>query len=513
MAVRNNACNAAGGNVPPPVGSAGEAGDITGRLDSAPQRGADAGGRERPSPVKVSRYSLTVISVWTVAMVAMAAWNISYAKESSLTFARFQADAVTDRDQLYRRWNADLGGVYAAVTDRTPPNPHLANIPERDITTPQGRKLTLLNPAYMTRLVGGLAERQGQLPGHLTSLKPRRPENAPDTWESDALRQLEKDPALEQVSSEDLINGISYLRSMRPFYVVQGCLKCHADQGYRIGDLRGGLSVSVPLQPFDEVATHASLRIGGGYAAVWLFGLGVLWTVGRKLSRNVRYLSVARTTAETANARLTETKHCLEQEILVRQNSQIELNRSERCYRALFDDSHDALMTLAPPAWQFTSVNPATLKMFGVKDEAEFVTLTPQDLSPETQPDGSPSAEKAMEMIQTAMRAGSHSFEWNYRRIDGKIFPASVLLTRIEMEEQRYLQATVRDITERKQAEEELQQRMDEVERFNRQAVGREDRMIELKREVNEMARKAGVAPPYDTTFAESREGVIGDEG
>ena len=69
-----------------------------------------------------------------------------------------------------------------------------------------------------------------------------------------------------------------------------------------------------------------------------------------------------------------------------------------------------------------------------------------------------------------------------------------------------------RDITDRRRAERELQQRMDELEQFNRLAVDREERMIELKREVNEMARKAGAAPPYDLAFAESGKGVTDDE-
>jgi len=69
-----------------------------------------------------------------------------------------------------------------------------------------------------------------------------------------------------------------------------------------------------------------------------------------------------------------------------------------------------------------------------------------------------------------------------------------------------------RDITGRRRAKRELQQRMDELEQFNRLAVGREERMIELKREVNEMARKAGAAPPYDLAFAESGKGGTDDE-
>ena len=67
-------------------------------------------------------------------------------------------------------------------------------------------------------------------------------------------------------------------------------------------------------------------------------------------------------------------------------------------------------------------------------------------------------------------------------------------------------------IIERKQAKEESQRHLQELERFNRLTVGREQRMIELKREVNEMAHKGGLAPPYDLAFAESGKGGIGDE-
>ena len=112
----------------------------------------------------------------------------------------------------------------------------------------------------------------------------------------------------------------------------------------------------------------------------------------------------------------------------------------------------------ASASYRFTCANRATLKLFGAKDEAEFVALSPWDLSPEIQPDGRTSAEKAGEMIETAMRDGSHFFEWIHRRLSGEDFPASVLLTRIEMDGRVQLQATVRDITEQKQAEEELRQ-------------------------------------------------------
>jgi PAS domain S-box-containing protein len=131
------------------------------------------------------------------------------------------------------------------------------------------------------------------------------------------------------------------------------------------------------------------------------------------------------------------------------------IKHSKEKYRRLFESSRDAIMTLEPPSWAFTSGNPATLAMFGAKCVKEFISLSPGDLSPERQPDGRLSSEKAGDMIETAMREGYHSFEWIHRRMDGKEFPAAVLLIRVEISGKRYIQATVRDISERKLAEKE----------------------------------------------------------
>ena len=115
-------------------------------------------------------------------------------------------------------------------------------------------------------------------------------------------------------------------------------------------------------------------------------------------------------------------------------------------------------MTLAPPEWRFTSGNAAALAMFRSGSEAKFVETTPWKLSPEFQPNGTLSDESAHEMIEKAMREGSHYFEWVHRREDGEEFPATVLLSRFELDGRPMLQATVRDITGRKRTEETLRQ-------------------------------------------------------
>jgi two-component system, LuxR family, sensor kinase FixL len=140
------------------------------------------------------------------------------------------------------------------------------------------------------------------------------------------------------------------------------------------------------------------------------------------------------------------------------QRSKEALSKSEERYRVLFATSRDAIMTVEPPSWRFTSGNPATVEMFRTGSVNRFVTTAPWELSPEFQPDGRPSIEAAKAMLETAARQGSHYFEWRHKRLDGEEFPASVLLTRLELEGRMLIQATVRDLTERKRAEERIAQ-------------------------------------------------------
>lgn len=133
-----------------------------------------------------------------------------------------------------------------------------------------------------------------------------------------------------------------------------------------------------------------------------------------------------------------------------------EIEKSMKRFELLYQSSADAIMTLEPPEWKFTSGNPTALKMFNVGNEPEFVKLGPWDLSPKKQPDGSMSSVKAKEMIDKAMRDGSSYFEWMHKRYEGENFPTTVLLSKIKLGDREFLQATVRDISERKKAEEKL---------------------------------------------------------
>jgi PAS domain S-box-containing protein len=145
-------------------------------------------------------------------------------------------------------------------------------------------------------------------------------------------------------------------------------------------------------------------------------------------------------------------------DITERRNAEETLRASEARHRSLFEKSHDALMTLAPPDWRFTAANSTTLAMFGARDEKEFLARAPRDYSPRTQLDGSVSADRAPVMIASALTAGSHFYEWTFQRLNGQEFPATVLLTRMEIDGHALLHATVRDETEVKKLQAMLRQ-------------------------------------------------------
>jgi len=133
------------------------------------------------------------------------------------------------------------------------------------------------------------------------------------------------------------------------------------------------------------------------------------------------------------------------------------LQQSEERYHSLYVDSRDAVMILSLDQG-FLAGNPAAIEIFGCRDEQDFTTRTPASLSPEYQPDGARSVDKAQDMMRLAMEEGSHSFEWMHRRADGVDFLATVLLSRLGSGGKRLLQATVRDITESNRLEEMLKE-------------------------------------------------------
>ena len=209
--------------------------------------------------------------VWTLALATVLLLLIHQTRVFHRELAKTEAVANFNKDVAFRIWAAGHGGAYVPVTEKTPPNPYLSHVPYRDITSPDGKKLTLMNPAYMLRqMMQKYSELYG-VKGHITSLKHYRAETAPDEWEKAALTAFENGQKEKFEMSK--IDGALYLRLMRPLVTKNSCLKCHSKQGYRVGDIRGGVSVSVPMSTYikHEKAQIQGMAISLGF--VWLMGL------------------------------------------------------------------------------------------------------------------------------------------------------------------------------------------------------------------------------------------------
>ena len=131
------------------------------------------------------------------------------------------------------------------------------------------------------------------------------------------------------------------------------------------------------------------------------------------------------------------------------------VRRSETKFRTLYEATSDAVMLLTDKG--FFDCNPTTLAVFGCASREEFCSKHPADLSPPQQPDGTDSLTLAKQRINTAMETGTLRFEWMHQRANtGEVFPAEVLLNRMQLDGQPVLQAVVHEITERKAAQDEI---------------------------------------------------------
>jgi len=136
-----------------------------------------------------------------------------------------------------------------------------------------------------------------------------------------------------------------------------------------------------------------------------------------------------------------------------RKLAELILIESEERYRTLFEAANDAI--LLTQGDQIVDCNPKTLEVFGCT-KAQVMKEYPGKFSPEYQPDGKLSNAMAEEKMNLALEGSPQFFEWKHCRYDGIHFDAEVSLNRVELSGKTFLQAIVRDVTKRKQAEEEL---------------------------------------------------------
>lgn len=185
------------------------------------------------------------------------------------------------------------------------------------------------------------------------------------------------------------------------------------------------------------------------------------------------------------------------------------LQESERKFRTLYESTTDAVMLLDEMG--FIDCNPATLKLFGCTTESEFCGKHPSEFSPQLQPNGQDSTSLSQERINHALTAGSCRFDWLHCRLDGSEFPAEVLLTSMDIGGKMGLQAVVRDITERVQAEEALKHANEVLECRVQERTSQLESAIKQLRLSEEKFSKAFRSSPDSMTITTFATGMFID--
>ena len=175
----------------------------------------------------------------------------------------------------FRSWASRHGGVYVRPDERTPPNPYLSHLPRRDITLDDGTALTLMNPAYMMRQMTEEYESSYGIKGKATGKIVLNPKNKPDEWELKVLQRFEQGE--DEVVGEAIIDGKPFVRLMKVVIMEESCVQCHGHLGFKTGDVRGGVSIAIPLSPYFEADKVTVRSISFAHMIVWVFGLaGIL---------------------------------------------------------------------------------------------------------------------------------------------------------------------------------------------------------------------------------------------
>lgn len=227
------------------------------------------------------KYGLFLIAAWALTITLMMTVTLYTHHKDTLKGALQEARDYYRLNYHYRVWNAKIGGLYAPV-EKVKPNPYHIT-PSRDVTTSDAKQLTLVNSAYMSRMVFELIKADSSMPiiCKLTSLKVVNPDNTPDEWEREALTAFEQSGITERSHVISLKDN-PYLQLISRLVTDETCLECHESQGYRVGDIRGGLSIAIPLAPY--LLSEAKTRniIVGSFLVLLLTGSTGLALFSRK---------------------------------------------------------------------------------------------------------------------------------------------------------------------------------------------------------------------------------------
>jgi len=220
-----------------------------------------------------SNYLISLLVLWSTLISASVASNLYQNQQDTIAKAKIEARTIFRHNIAYRKWSTMHGGIYTKITEKNKDNPHyLYDIDgnEKEVS------FAIIDPAQVTRQAYEVLHNQAPNLAAISrtvSLDYQNtadPYDQPDEWESISLRDLEAGK-IEEASTVTSINNAPYLRLLTPYIVDRGCIKCHSHD-FTIGNVRGGMSVAVPMLPYYETAVQSERTTIITHLLIWLLG-------------------------------------------------------------------------------------------------------------------------------------------------------------------------------------------------------------------------------------------------
>jgi len=231
-------------------------------------------------------YSSIIVFIWSVVVSMLAFNSIKIEKKSTDKIITNIARLSFNKDLAYRKWAASHGGVYVEPSEKTPPSPWMKHISDRDVVTTDGKKLTLMNPAYMLREMMQDYSKLYGIKGRIVGKIFLNANNKADEWEAKAIDSFDK--GVKEIEELVYIDGKEYLRHMEPMMMSQPCQKCHGHLGFANGSVRGGVSVSVPTKKYKDIEATNIKHLLKTYLFIWSLGLIAIIIISGVIIKNLR---------------------------------------------------------------------------------------------------------------------------------------------------------------------------------------------------------------------------------